>query len=262
VVSGDTPRSAGWGAPTVTLRGDAASAPGSPEGYPLWLVRGELQPGASLRWDDAHGDEILFVARGELRVGPGGDGSSGRVCPEGGAVILEAGVPLEVSADGGAEILHFGPADPAPPAAGHFGPSANGTEVHIVGPGGTWAQIEEGRDTRFFADSTCATCRPTLLYTGRDTGPEGAYESPPHSHSQDELIHVLHGELQLGAMTAHAGDTLAISGDVRYKFRSPGPGFGFLNYRRDVSLMTTHRTDPPILEGGEGHGFTAVMDYR
>jgi quercetin dioxygenase-like cupin family protein len=254
VVSGDAPRAAGWGAPTASLVGDAVSAPGSPDGFPLWLVCGELGPGASLRWDDAHGDEILFVERGELRVDE-------RVCPEGGAVILEAGVPAQVTTDGGAEVRHFGPVDPTPPTAGHFGPAGHGTVVHIVGPGGTWSQIGEGRDTRFFADSTCPTCRPTLLYTARDMGPEGTYESPAHSHSQDELIHVLHGELQLGAMTAHPGDTLAIAGDVRYKFRSPGP-FGFINYRRDVSLMTTDRSEPPILEGGEGHGFVATMDLR
>ena len=251
ITSRDEPRVPGWGAPTAILDGDATSSSGSPDDFSLWLVRGELGPGATLRWDDAHGDEVLYVERGELRV-------DDRTCPEGGAIVLEAGIGAEVTTDRGAAVLHFGPADPTPPGDGHHGGSAPGQAIHIVGPRGTWAQVEHARDTRYFADSTCPTCRATLLFTGR----EGAYESPAHSHSQDELIHVLHGEIQLGARSAHPGDTIAIGKGVRYMFRSPSPGFAFLNYRRDASLMTTDRHAPPFLEGGEVHGFDPVMDLR
>jgi mannose-6-phosphate isomerase-like protein (cupin superfamily) len=250
IIPGDTPRRDGWPAPTVTLSGAARSAPLSPDGFPLWLVGGVLDDGAALTWSDAHGDEVLHVTRGELAV-------DGRVCPTGGAVIVESGVVTTVRAVGEAEVLHFGPADLAPPADGFYGPAATeGHGVHVVGPGGTFAQVEGARDTRFFADSTCPTCRLTLLHTGRSE----AYESAPHSHSQDELIHVLRGELQLGAYRVGPGDTLAIAKDVRYRFRSDG--FAFVNYRRDVSHQTIDRDAPPILEGGEVHGFTPVMDLR
>jgi quercetin dioxygenase-like cupin family protein len=250
IVPGDTPTREGWLAPTVALSGAASSAPLSPDGFPLWLVRGVLEPGSTLTWSGAHGDEVLHVTRGELEV-------DGRVCPTGGAVIVESDVAATVRAVGEAEVLHFGPADPTPPADGFYGPAATeGHGVHIVGPGGTFAQVEGPRDTRFFADSTCPTCRATLLHTGRAV----AYESAPHSHSQDELIHVLRGELQLGAYRVGPGDTLAIAKDVRYRFRSEG--FAFVNYRRDVSHQTIDRDAPPILEGGAVHGFTPVMDLR
>jgi hypothetical protein len=116
--------------------------------------------------------------------------------------------------------------------------------------------VDEDRDTRFFADSTCATCTPTLLLTGR----RGAYASPAHSHSQDELIHVLEGEIQLGATRAGPGSTIAIGHDVRYRFRSES--FSFLNYRQGASYQTLARDEPPVLEGGAPHGFTPVMDLR
>jgi hypothetical protein len=252
IISGEQQNEPGWRAATVTLDGGASSALLSPERFSLWLVRGELSDNALLAWtrDRPHGDEVVYVTRGELDV-------DGRICPSGGAVVIESGAPVAVRAIGDTEVLHFGPADPAPPTDGFYGPaSPEDHGVHVVGPGGTFAQIEGPRNSRFFADSTCPTCRITLLYTGRDC----AYESAAHSHSQDELIHVLHGELQLGAYSAGPGDTLAISKDVRYRFRSDG--FAFLNYRRDVSHQTIDRDAPPILEGGAYHSFKPVMDLR
>jgi uncharacterized cupin superfamily protein len=249
IVRGDGPFDDGWLAPTTTLEGPASSRLLSPDGFPLWLVRALAPSGTSVMWHAQHGDEVLYVQRGELEV-------DGRTCPSGGAIVVEAGVPARATAKGDVDVLHFGPADPTPPGDGVHGPSAPGHCVHVVGPGGTWSQVDEVRDTRYFADSTCPTCRATLLHTGRAT----AYESAAHSHSQDELIHVLHGELQLGAHRVGPGDTLAIAKDVRYRFRSDG--FAFLNYRRDASHQTIDRANPPILEGGEVHGFTRVMDLR
>jgi quercetin dioxygenase-like cupin family protein len=249
IISGDQSEQPGWGAPSVALDGDGTSVRLSPEGFSLWLYRGTLAPGASLSWQSPHGDEIVYVTRGEVEV-------EGRRCVTGGAVVVEADAAATLRAvDGDAAVLHFGPADPMPPADGFYGPADTAAHgVHVVGPGGTWAQVEGVRDSRFFADSTCPTCRLTLLYTGRDA----AYESAAHSHSQDELIHVMKGELQLGAYRVGPGDTLAIAKDVRYRFRSDG--FGFLNYRRDVSHQTIDRDKPAILEGGEFHDFKPVMD--
>jgi quercetin dioxygenase-like cupin family protein len=250
IISGDQPMVSGWLAPSTVLDGSASSACLSPADFSLWLVRGVLRGGATLVWVPVHGDEVLYVLGGALEV-------DGRRCPTGGAVVVESGAGAAVRASGDAEVLHFGPRDPTPPVDGFYGPAeVAGHGVHVVGPGGTYAQVEGPRDTRFFADSTCPTCRLTLLHTGRAC----AYESAAHSHSQDELIHVLQGELQLGAYRAGPGDTLAIAKDVRYRFRSDG--FAFLNYRRDVSHQTIDRDDPPVLEGGAVHGFTPVMDLR
>jgi hypothetical protein len=248
-------RTSGWRSPAAAPDGAVESAQLSPDGFPLWLVAGTLDAGAALRFGADHGDEVVYVLDGSVDV-------DGHTCPAGGAVIVESGIAATLAATTRAEVLHFGPAAPEPaPGDGDTGNTEDGAAprgetVHVVGPGGTWACVEGTRDTRYFADSTCRTCRATLLFTGRST----AYESPAHSHSQDELIHVLSGELHLGATRAGPGSTLAIARDVRYRFRSPG--FAFLNYRRGPSYQTLERDRPPILEGGEVHGFTPVMDLR
>jgi hypothetical protein len=69
---------------------------------------------------------------------------------------------------------------------------------------------------------------------------------------------VLTGSIQVGRDSLGVGDCIGIAGDRRYGFRSGG--FGFLNYRRDASLMTINPKDEPFLEGGESHGFQAIMD--
>jgi mannose-6-phosphate isomerase-like protein (cupin superfamily) len=240
ITPGTAHRAPGWRSPVARADGDIASARQSPDDFPLRLVTGSLAPGASLEFDHDHGDEVLYVLAGSVDV-------DGRQAPAGGAVVVEAGIATRVVARTPTELLHFGPV---------LADARDGTTVHVVGPGGTWAQIDDYRDTRFFADSTCPTCTPTLLLTGRS----GHYESPAHSHSQDELMYVLRGELQFGAERAGPGSALAIGHDVRYRFRSDE--FALLNYRRGVSYQTLERDRPPVLEGGAAHGFTPVMDVR
>ena len=206
-----------------------------PDGFPLWLTRGDVE---SFEWDADHGDEALYVVRGEVEI-------DGRVCPAGGAVIVEAGVPARL--EGRAHVVHMG---------SHATPRAGGQIVHVIGPGGTWAKVEEGRETRYFADSECATCDLTLFLTGRAR----EHVSPLHSHSSDELIHVLDGSIAVGKRVAGPGATLAIAAGQRYGFKSDG--FTFLNYRPGPAVMTVDRDAPPIEEGGRAHGFDAVMDVR
>jgi quercetin dioxygenase-like cupin family protein len=214
----------------------------SPEDFSLWLVRGDLGAGAAVAWGTDHGDEAVYVLDGEVVV-------DGRTCPAGGAVVVEAGVAVELRAPAGASIVHQGAYDPTPRVPG-------GHTAHVVGPGGTWAQVGDGRDTRYFADSECPTCRTTLFTTGRSH----EYVSAPHSHSADELLHVLEGEVVVGRRHLGPGSTVAVAADRRYGFRSPG--FTFLNYRPDVSRLTRDRSEPSIEEGGRAHGFDPVMDLR
>jgi hypothetical protein len=223
--------------------GGASARLVSPPGYGLWLVAGELQDGTSLQLPAVHGDEAVYVATGALRVG-------GRTCPQNGAVVIEAGAAPEIVATGPTRVVHVGPRDPQPSAA------PAGTAVHVIGPRGTYAAVEPGRDTHYYADSTCPTCRITLLYTSRTV----PYVSDTHSHSTDELIYLLWGELRLGSQVVRPGDTLAIDADRRYGFRSGPEGFGFLNYRREASQQTIERGSPPRMEGGLANGLTPVMD--
>jgi quercetin dioxygenase-like cupin family protein len=248
---------AGRSGATATAAGDVTSRRLRIEDFPLWAYRTELAPGATLTWDGPHGDEGLYVLSGALEV-------DGRECPTGGAVLVEAGVPAIVSTRGGAEVVHVGPADPEPPTDGAYGPPADGPRiVHVIGPGGTFATVEGTRETRMFADATCDTCRIMLFVTGRT----GTNRSPRHSHSVDEVLVVLRGTLTFGSYRLEPGDAVAIAGGQPYAFRGDGAGpegvdgYQFLNYRRDVSEMTSG-DGPPMLEGGAVRNMTPVGDVR
>ena len=229
--------------------GPASARLVSPRDYSLWLVVADLDDGTALELPAVHGDESVYVEHGALRV-------DDRTCPDGGAVVIEAGASPAIAAIGTTRVVHVGPRDPRPVAAAAAGVDTPGTGVHVVGPRGTYAAIEPGRDTHYYADSTCATCRLTLLYTSRTV----PYISDAHSHSTDELIHLLWGELRLGNQVVRPGDTLAVDADRRYGFRSGPDGFGFLNYRREASQQTIERGSPPRMEGGLVNGLTPVMD--
>lgn len=241
-----------YAAPRCRVTGSVRSRPASPAGAPIWMLCAELEAGAVLRWEACHGDEALYVQRGELAV-------DGRSCPEGGAVIVESNARPTLTARVATQLVHMGPRDDAPPADGLYGPAKpGGQNVHVVGPRGTFEAREEGRDTRFFADATCPSCRLWLLYTSRSF----ACEIPVHSHSQDELIHLLEGEIQLGSLRAGPGDSVFIAADQLYHFRCAEEGFAFLNYRRDASEMTLKSTGHKLVEAGHATGLTAVNDLR
>jgi quercetin dioxygenase-like cupin family protein len=214
------------------------------------MLTADLGSGASFDWEDHHGDEALFVQRGEHEV-------EGRRCPEGGAVVIEADARPIVRTTRSSRVVHMGPRDPAPPRDGLHGPaSARSRDVHVVGPRGIFEAREKGRDTHFFADSTCPGCRLWLLYTSRSF----AWETSVHSHSQDELVYLLEGEIRLGSFSLEPGSTVFIAADQPYQLRSGEDGFAFINYRRDASEMTTRATGEKILEAGEATGLTRVSD--
>ena len=239
--------------PTATCRagGQVTASLRSFEGFPLWVLQADLAPASQLRWDEDHGEEALFAVSGTLEV-------DGRRCPPRGAVIVEAGVAASVCAPAGARVVHVGAHQKTPPADGRYGPpEATGRGVHVIGPGGTWAAVEPGRETRMFADSTCPTCRITLFLTSRSS----LYVAAPHRHSADEILFVLDGDVHFGAYHLRSGDAVAVAAGQRYGFRSGPDGFAFLNYRRDVSEQTVG-SEPPRLEGGAARGLTPVGDVR
>lgn len=233
-------------APTTRVSGLRWSRLLSPESYSLWLRVAELDDGATLAWDSGHGDEAIHVSEGALEI-------RGATCPQDGAVIVEQGVAATVTARGRTLIEHFGPTGHEQPQDGLYGPpSPEGHGVHVVGPRGRVASRPGRPQFRFYADSTCPTCRATLLLSERDR----TYVSEPHSHSQDELIYVLRGGLQLGRAHLYgAGTCLAFAADQRYAFRAGPEGFAFLNFRRDASLHTrASAPGRPRLEAGFAQG--------
>jgi quercetin dioxygenase-like cupin family protein len=257
----EAPEVAGTAVDTCRATGAATSRRLGFEGFPLWSVRTDLAAGAALVWDGRHGDEGLYVLEGELVV-------DGRVCPTGGAIVVEADVAATIEAPGGASVVHVGPTEPVAPADGLHGPPATeGRSVHVVGPEGTYATVEGTRGTRMFLDSTCPTCRISFFVSGRPVPNTSAI----HTHSADEIISVLHGELRFGSQRLGPGDAVAIVGGQQYGFSAsggtvdgdgqPSGGYAFLNYRRDASMMQRQGAEP-FLEGGAATGMTYVGDLR
>jgi quercetin dioxygenase-like cupin family protein len=221
----------------------------SPDGFSLWMLRTELDDGSTVEWPTTHGDEAVYVLEGALQI-------DGRVTPVHGAAIVESNVATRARAIGPTRLVHMGPRDPAPPVAGLNGPPAlEGHGVHVVGQRGTYANTTDTVDSHYYADSTCPTCRITLLSVGRTFG----YQSAPHSHTEDELIHVVAGGIHVGRQRLGPGDTLAIAAGARYGFHGDDDGFVFLNHRRDASQMWGSDT-APRMEGGVVNDMTPVMD--
>jgi quercetin dioxygenase-like cupin family protein len=209
-----------------------------PDGYSLWEVVAELGKGAELHWGERHGDEVLFVLDGEIEV-------DGVRCGPSTAAIVESGVRTVARSLSDARLLHFGPASPEPPSEGPLGPpSADEHGVHVIAPSAAEVVGDPaGHGTRYYYETSCATCR-AVFFENFDAE---AFTAPSHVHSEDEIIHLLDGEMRVGRLKLVPGMSIAIPGGTRYGFRTPA-GYAFLNYRRDASTSVGKPGSPPSLE--------------
>lgn len=235
---------------TCTVSGSVNAALGM--GHSQWSVTAQLKAGAEMAWDSGHGEEAVYVLEGCLEL-------DGQPCAARSALIIEAGAAGRVRALEPTRIVHFGPTDPAPPTQRMFGPAdpaghririvveADSNPARHVGPDGTIY------DLRFYSDSTAPTCRLALFGMNASQ----ASDATTHSHTQDEIIHVLQGEIHVGKLVIRDGMAIAIQADQRYGFTSPGP-LEFLNYRCDASYVI-NPPHPPILETAQAsHARTGV----
>jgi hypothetical protein len=232
-----------YGAPYCVASGEVSGALFHPEDFSLWRVEGELGDGAALQWDTAHGDEALYITAGALDC-------EGHRIGEGSTLIVEAGVSTTVRAVGLARVVHFGTIALEAPADGILGPPAeDGRRVHIVRPENASSVHFSGGDgatSVYFSDGTCPTCRVTLFVYDGSVFADG-YVGTSHFHSQDEIIHVLEGELHFGPLAVPPDASIAVPRDWRYSFRTPGP-FRYLNYRADVSTAVVKPRSEPVVE--------------
>jgi hypothetical protein len=186
---------------------------------PLWLWRHRLPPGAELGWERPRVGHVLYLAEGSATVG-------GEPVGVGEAVFVEhqARVTLRAGA-AGATVLHFH-------RAGGPGPERAGGNVHVVRPsdGLSWAE----RPSHIFLDANCPTCTLWLHWTNHLE----RYSTRTHTHSADEIMVVLRGEMRLGRRALTPGSAIAIDGDTQYGFESGSEGIGFINFRPTGSWYT------------------------
>jgi quercetin dioxygenase-like cupin family protein len=209
------------------------------EGGSLRLVLLALAPGSTLEWPARHGEEALYVLAGGLA------GDDGAEVGAGGAVILHAGGTCTLRAVVPTRVAHFWSTDGGSIAAGP-------AERHVVGADG-WA-VSGSREASFatwFADSSCEGCDVTLMKVERDTpGNRGR----AHTHSAEEIIVVIDGEIRLGAHPLPAGTAVHVPADTRYAVTCGERHHAFLNYRATSSTQHYAGDADPVPETALGRG--------
>ncbi len=245
---GNYGKAAAQSLPNCAMSGDVQTRCFTPGDVALWSASVVMAADGSLTWSPKHGDEAVFVVSGTVAV-------DGRTCTAEDVVIVESDAEATLHATTDATLVLFGPRDTDPPATGEFGPPQPGHHgVHVVHApdvtASSFGEPSDGGRRLGYADSQCPTCRITLFSIEANRG----YNTGSHLHSQDEIIHVLHGELQVGRDTVGPEMALAVPGDQRYGFRAR-TDFRFLNYRRDVSTFLRGPQDEPLLE-------TALPSWR
>jgi quercetin dioxygenase-like cupin family protein len=230
-----------YDAPHCIVRGLARGALFEPDGFSLWCVLGDFDAGAEIEWDTEHGDEAMFVLAGALEC-------DGRLISEGSTLIIEAGTPTLVRSVSATRVVQFGPTSTTPPHRGlRAGAAADGRGVHVMHPQDAPSiSTDDALSVTYFCDGTCPTCRIGFFLVDGSVLANG-YSASSHLHSEDEIIHVLDGELRVGALKVPAGTSIAIPEGLRYSFRTSGP-FRFLNYRADVSTILLKPGSEPFLE--------------
>jgi hypothetical protein len=182
----------------------------------LWMHR--LEPGASLSWDQPAQDHVIYVWEGEAFS------KSERMRPDE-AYVVEHGGRGEITAgEAHLEVLHLHRPEDYPEPA-----SRSGGHTHVL----AGAAVRRGLDVKhqvgraLFADAACPSCTVWLHGNQLPFG-EGAQ---PHHHSEDEVIIITAGVMQLGRLRHGRGTVLAIDKETRYAFQSGEEGLSFINFR-------------------------------
>ena len=225
----------GYRAPDCSARGSVHSSIFRPNEGSLWCLRARLAPGSSLHWSGRQGDQVLYVLEGSLDA-------AGQNCGAGTAVVVEAGLHEAVRANTASYVVHFGTTALQNPNrnVGHRGLHVI-EEAEMREPHGSLGNSR----TRFFLDGTFASC-PLALMLVDASSQASSHKVGSHSHTEDEILYLLAGELQFGRSRILPGMCVAVPHGTLYGFTSPG-SYKFLNFRGATS-MSTFRGLPPILE--------------
>lgn len=193
---------------------------------PLHLHLHRIAPGEALRIGPMPTDCVAYVWHGALEAG-------GWAMAKGSSLIVEHGETLEVTGgDEPAELLTFHAAQPPERArAGghvHLLPSERVPRLADLGGG-------SGVGGGMHANSACPTCEVWLHENhfpgGRPPLTPEEEKRGVHSHSEDEIIFVIDGEIRLGTKLYGPGTAVAIAADTLYSFTTGPEGLSFINFR-------------------------------
>lgn len=213
----------------------------------LWMAVSTLAESGSVSITAHAPGAVVFVERGGLRL------DDGRECPTNGAVLIGRGLTMTASTNGPTRLVHFGGGTPHPE-------SEVRPVIQVVGDRARYSSgSREGVLARWYADSSDERCAVTLMHVAQS---EPDKKGPPHSHSADEIIYVLEGDVTMGAHRFGPGTALFIPRDVRYALGGGPDGYGFLNFRSEASSQTYERSQPAVPENALARGGTIVDDFR
>lgn len=196
------------------------------EKAPIHLNAYRLEAGSRLDWRHPERCRTLFVQGGSLAIGEKEFGRDSVIVVE-----ADAHGAAEAGADGVAfyEFLH------------HRESSRHrGGKVHAIGGGESPVTSHDGIDSALPVDATCPGCGVWLQDTFFRV--EGRLVDL-HSHTEDEVILVLEGELVAGPRKLGPGSALSVAKNTVYSFTVGKGGVRFINYRPSRPYYLAHGSD-------------------
>lgn len=191
---------------------------------PLHLHLHRLAQGEALALEPGAVDAVAYVWTGALEAGGHRLEAGSSVIVERGRSVALAGLARQT------QVLVFAAA--RPPRE-----QREGGHVHIL----PVEQVPRSEDLgsggvggAMHADSGCPTCAVWLHENHFPAGPPLTPEEQQrgvHSHSEDEIIFVIDGEIRLGNRLCGPGTALAIAADTLYSFTAGPQGLSFVNFR-------------------------------
>lgn len=196
--------------PGVHLRGDTESRQViGADDFRLSLWRHSLDSGAIVV-DRPGEDHTFYVLQGDVSVGG---------TPAGAGGVISVGRHGTATIEGRGEVLHY---------VGHAEsrPDKPGGCVHILPQG--WEERTPVSSHALFLDSSCPCCSVWLHRTGSAAGRAVA----PHHHTEDEIICVVEGAMDLGVRHLETGGAVGVAKDTVYSFTAGPAGLTFVNFRQ------------------------------
>ncbi len=208
-----------------------------------WSGRAEIRTYVAGEKFPLRCNEVQLPAGDKITVGPveietigyiwhGNATAGGHKLAQGSSFVVERREQLVISGESEhCDILLFAASEPSES-------SRKGGHVHLLPnkhvPRDD-ALTESGLSGGMHADSQCPTCSVWLHENGFPGAPEPATPEEQsvgvHSHSEDEIIFVVSGEIRLGRKLYPAGTAIAIAADTLYSFTAGPDGMRFINFR-------------------------------